>query len=181
MAMTKVWTPLHKVAMGIGAFIVGVTILSNVEHIYKQVGTLYDPAIFAAFAVSIGIVGCLTFALDSFEDWKKLSSWVNGGALLMAYFAGVAYEITTTFDRTSTARDQYMERVWNKDKQHNEYQSLLIKVSNSAARTCGEANWQKVRRLLGLALIFARKWISHRRSWRCVGGSLILLVSVSLG
>ena len=37
-----------------------------------------------------------------------------------------------------------MERVWNKDKQHNEYQSLLIKVSNSAARTCGEANWQKV-------------------------------------
>jgi hypothetical protein len=130
--------------MGIGTFIVGVTILSNVEHIYRQVGTLYDPSIFAAFAVSVGIVACLAFAMDAFEDWRKLSSWVNGGALLAAYFAGVAYEITTTFDRTSTARDTFMERTWNKDTQYAESQKLLIKVSNMAARTCGEANWQKV-------------------------------------
>lgn len=136
--LIRTYTNLHKVAFGVGALCVGVTVGSNVEHIVKQSGTIYDPAVFAAFAVSVGVVFALAAAMDAFEDWRKLSSWVNGSALFACYVFGAAYELSTTFDRTASLRDQTLQRTWKGDKQHEELVALYTKVSYMAARTCGE-------------------------------------------
>lgn len=141
--MIRVYTPLHKVALGVGALCVAVEVGSNVEHIVKQAGSIYDPAVFAAIAVSIGVVFALSCCMDAFENWKKLSSWVNGTALLACYLVGAAYILSTTFDRTSTLRDNNMQNYWKKDQQHQELTKLYTNVSYMAARTCGEQKERK--------------------------------------
>ena len=141
--MTRVHTPLHKIVLGVGIGCVAVTVGSNVEHIVNQSGSFFDPAAFAAIAVSIGVVFALSAAMDAFEDWRKLSSWINGLALLSCFIVGAAYEMSTTFDRTSTLRDKSMSASWKKDQQHQELVSLYTKVSYMAARTCGEQRDRK--------------------------------------
>lgn len=141
--MTRVHTPLHYVIGSIGLLCLFVEIGSNVDHTAKQAGTIYDAAAFAAIAVSIGVAFALAGAMDAFEDWRKLSSWVNGSALFACYLVGAAYTLTTTFERTSSLRDQSMSRTWKNDKQHEELVSLYSKVSYMAARTCGEQKDRK--------------------------------------
>lgn len=141
--MTRIRTPLHWVVGSVGALCVGVIIGSNVDHIVKQTGTIYCPEAFAAFATSVGVVVALAAAMDVFEDWRKLSSWINGSALFAAYLFGAGYELTTTFDRTSTLRDQTMAKTWKGDKQHEDLTKLYTRVSYMAARTCAEDKTKK--------------------------------------
>lgn len=130
--MKRVHTPLH-----IGAAIVGVgavitELWSNTQHIYHMVQSYMDPAVMAAVATSIGVTIALSCSLTAFRQRHLF----NGTMLFITFVLGAGYTLSTTLDRTASARDMALAKVWAGDAQHEELRQLLGKVTYAAARTC---------------------------------------------
>lgn len=135
--MTKrVLTPLHVVAASTGVFITATEIASNTEHMMHQTGTLFDPAVAAAVAVSIGVTITLACAIQAFRQWNVLT----GTWLFLAFALGAGYTLSTTFDRVATARDRAMAKVWASDPQHQEIFAIYQRVAQKVALECGAGN-----------------------------------------
>lgn len=141
--MKRKWTALHLAGLGIGGYIVATEVISNVEHIVHGTQSLYNPAVFTAIGVSIGTVFAFAMAMDALEDWKKLSSWVNAMGLLAAFVFGTAFTLSTTLDRTATARDTHLAKVWKNDQEMDSLMKIFQNVSYQAARECGTGRGQK--------------------------------------
>lgn len=141
--MKRIWTSLHVTALVVGGYIIATEVASNVEHIVHGTGRVFDPAVFTAVGVSIGTVFAFTMAMDALEDWKKLSSWINASGLIAAFIFGTAFTLSTTLDRTATARDNHLAKVWKNDQEMNSLMEIFQKVSYQAARECGTGRGQK--------------------------------------
>lgn len=141
--MKRTWSTLHIIALLIGGYILITEIFSNVEHIVHGTKSLYNPAVFIAIGVSIGTVFAFAMAMDSLEEWKKLSSWVNAIGLMIAFIFGTAFTLSTTLDRTATARDSQLNVVRMNDKELNFEIENLQKLSLQSARECGSGRGQK--------------------------------------
>jgi len=141
--MKRTWTALHVVGLIVGGYIVFTEVASNVEHIVHGTGSLYNPAVFTAIGVSIGTVFAFTMAMDALEDWKRLSSWVNAMGLFAAFVFGTAFTLSTTLDRTSTARDNHLTQIWKNDEESKSLLEVFQKVSYQAARECGSGRGKK--------------------------------------
>jgi len=141
--MKRKWSTLHIIALLVGGYILITEIFSNVEHIVHGTKSLYNPAVFTAIGVSIGTVFAFAMAMDALEDWKKLSSWVNATGLMIAFLFGTAFTLSTTLDRTATARDSQLTSVWKNDPEMNSLMNIFHKVSYQSARECGSGRGQK--------------------------------------
>ena len=141
--MKRTWSTLHIIALLIGGYILITEIFSNVEHIVHGTKSLYNPAVFIAIGVSIGTVFAFAMAMDSLEEWKKLSSWVNAIGLMIAFIFGTAFTLSTTLDRTATARDSQLNVVRMNDKELNLEIDNLQKLSLVATRECSTGRGQK--------------------------------------
>lgn len=141
--MKRKWHTLHIIALVVGGYIIATEIFSNVEHIIHGTKSLFNPAVFTAIGVSIGTVFAFTMAMDSLEEWKKLSSWVNASGLMVSFIFGTAFTLSTTLDRTATARDSQLAAIWKNDSEMNSLQDIFQKVSYQAARECGSGRGQR--------------------------------------
>ena len=130
--MNRVHSPLHICAASVGVLCVLVELLSNTQHIHHMVQSYADPAVLAAVATSIGVTIALTCAMAAFRQWHV----VNGSMLLVTFLLGAAYTLSTTLDRTSSARDAALAKVWASDQTHEELRQLLRRVTYAAARSC---------------------------------------------
>jgi hypothetical protein len=141
--MKRTWTSLHIVALVVGGYIVATEIGSNVEHIIHGTGSFYNPAVFTAIGVSIGTVFAFTMAMDALEDWKKLSSWVNATGLAAAFLFGTAFTLTTTLDRTATARDSLLSKKWKEDDEMANLAKMYQNISLQSTQECGSGRGKK--------------------------------------
>lgn len=125
--------PIHWTALVVGivgAFVEG---LSNVDHIQKQVGSLYDPGVFAAAITSVGAAVLLAFTIKSFSQ-KHL---MVGAGLLVTLIFTAGYTVSTTLTRTSEARHKALQITFQKDAQWNEMFRLYQSLAARASSECG--------------------------------------------
>lgn len=141
--MKRKWMALHIAAIIIGSYIVVTEVVSNVEHIMVGTGSIYNPAVFTAIGVSIGTVFAFSMAMNALEEWRKLSSWINAIGLFVAFLFGAAFTLSTTLDRTATARDNQLVKVWQTDEQLNTYVKSFNTLSTQASRECATGRGQR--------------------------------------
>ena len=167
--MKRKWHTLHIIALVVGGYIIATEIFSNVEHIVHGTKSLFNPAVFTAIGVSIGTVFAFTMAMDSLEEWKKLSSWVNATGLIVACLFGTAFTLSTTLDRTATARDSQLASLWKNDSELNSLMDILHKVSYQSARECGSGRGQKCEAILAEVKITQTRIDKKRASLDSMG------------
>lgn len=130
------WTKrnIHYIALavgGLGALVEGV---SNVDHIAKQTGTLFDPGVMAAAITSIGAAVLLAFTIKAFSQ-KHVFVGV-GLALTLCFTAW--YTTSTTLMRTSEARHAALQKIYEKDMFWREMAANVKALSTRTADECGK-------------------------------------------
>lgn len=133
---TRTYDPIHIAATAIGLGCVGVEIASNVEHIVHTVHTVWDPAVFAAVAVSIATAVALSCAYAALRQWQVMTA----AFLLVGFAVGTAFTLTTTLDRTASARDQRLATILAADDLGGAAQRKLPNLMYVAARACAGTN-----------------------------------------
>lgn len=131
---TFVKKPIHHTALVVGIIAACVEGLSNIDHIAKQVGTLYDPGVFAAAITSLGAAVLLAFSIKAFNQ-KHFGVGI-GLAICLAFTA--AYTMSTTLTRTSEARHNALQAIFKKDFQWTEMSKSVQALSTRTADECGK-------------------------------------------
>lgn len=161
--MKRKWTALHIAGIVIGGYVVLTEIISNVEHIIQGTGSYYNPAVFLVIGVSVGTVFAFSMAMNALEEWRKLSSWINAIGLFVAFFFGAAFTLSTTLDRTATARDNQLVKVWQSDEQLNTYVKTHSSLSAQASKECATGRGRRCEDITQEIVLLNEK-IKNRRS-----------------
>jgi len=166
------YSAIHYVAASVGISCTLVECFSNVEHIFRQTGTLHDPAVAAALVTSIGVVIALSCSLVAFRQMHV----INGTMLLCAFGLGAAFTLSTTLDRVASARDATLSAKWKADPQHQELVALHSKVSYLAARECGTGRGAKCDAIAQEVRIAEQRLEARRGELDSLGKRLAALV-----
>ena len=130
----RVLKPIHWIALGVGCVAAFVEGLSNIDDIAHKVGTLYDPGVFAAAITSIGAAVLLAFTLKAFNQ-KHI---MVGAGLALTLIVTAAYTVSTTLNRTSSARQAALTKVVEKDLQWLQIFKIVGSLSERTAWECGQ-------------------------------------------
>lgn len=130
----RVMKPIHWTALVVGCIAAFVEGLSNVDDIAHKVGTLYDPGVFAAAITSVGAAVLLAFTLKAFNQKHIMVG--TGLALTLIVTAG--YTVSTTLNRTSSARQVALAKIFEKDPQWQQKFKIVTSLSERTAWECGQ-------------------------------------------
>jgi hypothetical protein len=96
--MKITYTPLHYLASSVGLGITAIEVSSNAQHLYEQTHNYLDPAVLAAFGVSIGVTIALTCTIKAFRSWQIIT-----GTMLFAGFI-----VSMVLDVTGVAAHEFL-------------------------------------------------------------------------
>lgn len=131
---------IHWAAASAGLAALAVSIGSNVVHLRSEFGTYIDPAIAAVVVVT----ACVALALSCAFAAIREKHVVTGVLLLALFAAGSAFEISTTLDRTATARHDRLSAVWKADHEWSRLAKVEAEQSYLASRTCAQVGKDSV-------------------------------------
>jgi len=161
--MKRKWTALHVVGILIGGYIVVTEVISNVEHIVTGTGSIYNPAVFTSIGVSVGTVFAFSMAINALEEWRKVSSWIIAAGLITAFLFGAAFTLSTTLDRTATARDNQLTKIWQSDEQLKTLQKSQNGLSVQSSKECATGRGRRCEDIT-LELSMLQEKIQKRQS-----------------
>jgi hypothetical protein len=128
----RVKKPIHYIALCVGGLAAFVEGLSNVDHIQKAVGTLYDPGVFAAAVTSLGAAVLLAFSIKAFNQ----RHFIVGLGLVATLIVTAAYTMSTTLVRTSEVRHNSLVKAYKADMQWQTLAENVKALSNRANSEC---------------------------------------------
>lgn len=125
-------TPIHIGAAILGLITVSAETYSNIEHVWHQARTWYDPAIVNVLAMSL----CVAFGIAVTMQAFKQRSIATGLVLGCAFVIGAAYVISVTLDRTSAQRDTALTKVYERDTLYLTLLASYTTMRMDRARIC---------------------------------------------
>lgn len=124
----------HKVAFALGISCLAVTTWMNAKEIHDRVHDWADPSILAVVAVCIA--GAFAFVAAEYATHQRQA--VKAILLYTAFSLAAGFELTTTFDRVATQRDNKLQARWEQDMEWKRLSEVEGKMKYAAARECSK-------------------------------------------
>lgn len=130
--MIRRYYPVHIIALVMGLVCMGSELYANIETMYEKTRTLFDSTIASTFVVFLAGAFALTIAKVAFQQRAFFTSLMLG----VGFIVTTTFVSTTTLDRTSSQRDNYLSAIWEADEQYQQLIKIKKDVTYMASRTC---------------------------------------------